>query len=64
VDLADFRAGGVRSESFFQVVGAEVMDGLIVNSYYRFGSLEIDLFVGIKGDRGVSGWRSWCRRGT
>jgi hypothetical protein len=34
VDLADFRAGGVRSESFFQVVGAEVMDGLMANFYY------------------------------
>jgi hypothetical protein len=34
VDLADFLAGGVRSESFFQVVGAEVMDGLMANFYY------------------------------
>jgi hypothetical protein len=35
VNLADFRARGVRSESFFQVVGAEVMDGLMANFYSR-----------------------------
>jgi hypothetical protein len=34
VDLADFRAGGMRSESFFQVAGAEVIDRLIANFYY------------------------------
>jgi hypothetical protein len=34
VDLADFRAGGVRSESFFQIVGAKVLDGLMANFYY------------------------------
>jgi hypothetical protein len=33
VDLADFLAGGVRSESFFQVAGAEVIDRLIANFY-------------------------------
>jgi hypothetical protein len=31
VDIADFCAGGVRSEGFFQVVGAEVIDGLVVH---------------------------------